>query len=112
MTDVPQEFIPDERRIIADRPVCPGCEQELHGAELEYTCRKFDGETWHIECFCEQSDSFSREEQRYCPSCYAFSPWYPSGEDDTARLCRGCGCLFEDTMTKSDWIAQQQEDSR
>jgi len=112
MTDVPQEFIPDERRIIADRPVCPGCEQELHGAELEYTCRKFDGETWHIECFCEQEDSISRETPRYCPYCTAFSPWHLDCDPDTARLCHACGGSFKDTMTKSDWIAQEQEDSR
>jgi hypothetical protein len=108
MSDVPAEFIPDgEFNIIADRPICPGCERELHQPELEYTCRKFGGETWHIDCACEESDAASRETPRYCPSCYAFSPWHIDGTDETARLCHGCGATFEQTVTKAEFIGER-----
>lgn len=103
MTDhIPDEFIPDSPMIVKDFPVCPGCGREFDQATLEYIGVEYNGDTWHIECACEDHPEFEQDTPRYCPNCWAFSPWHQKGTPTTARICHGCGRRFKETSTKTE----------
>jgi len=102
MSDVPDEFIPEKPAVLADHPECPGCGGLLGPAALEYCAVEYDGDTWHVDCACEDHPEFTRETPRYCPNCYAFSPWHRDGTPPTARRCHGCGWRFKNTPTKDE----------
>ena len=66
MSDVPDEFLPENPAVLADHP------------------------------------EFTRKTPRYCPNCWAFSPWHRDGTPPTTRRCNGCGRGFKDTPTKGE----------
>lgn len=102
MTDLPDEFIPDETAVIADTPLCAGCGRDLGTPSIqEHTTVKYDGEKHCRPCAFEDSDAIvEADRELVCPSCYAHTAYRRAAAPTEDGLCDGCGAKFHVARAK------------